>query len=482
MKTTTIFTFTLLTLGLLFFTACKIIAIVGPLDHFLVYDIDDISIYCEEAELKGIFDSDWKKYDVTSLSYFTNPTWKRHNDRVYKIVSEDHHLNWYTLESKPEKERRIEISNQFGHQKMTLGNPKFLLVPTAKVRLKEVMPMPEDLDHYKVYEVLSYVGFDGVNLMVGDQFSDKMKAFVIEPKYFAIPTMKQHRSTFARILKENEYITFYSIDPGSGEKDAPDYLMTNDQFCGTLINVNRPKYLGVPTKMSTEIPPSKTLGEHFLVYNVDDLKVDPEQTVELETRYDHITCRITELSYFVNPVEKTHKGDTFGIVDESAHANLYYLNQVPRTEPHTFNVVNQFGSLVINLHQPSILFVPTGKEVETRKEKYDIPDSLNHYLLYKVEGVTPPQDVLLSDQFVTGMSAHVQKPVYYGVPVKKTHNGKVCEIFDEGQDLLFYEIIPEFNSRGIPKTHIEDQFMPAKTPLDHFVPVYLAVPTSLISK
>jgi hypothetical protein len=447
----------------------------GDLDHFLVYNIDPIAVTDERASLQGIFDDTFPTYVVYSLDFFVNPAWKKHNGKRHVRLGKGHHLTWYSIKGQTEPERIIEVENQFGKQKLTLQHVQGMLVPSGKNRRHERFPIPEDLDHYKVYQVTSHSGFDFENLIVGDQFSDRMSAAVSEPIYYAIPTVKEHNGTTYPVQNKKTHIVFYSIDPGSGEEDPPAYLFVHDQFTRAELDILRPQMLGVPTTMiSTE-----ETAQHYLAYDVDDIVLNPPVGIHVESRYDVFNCLISQLTHFNNPVAKLRDSLVSEIADVSQHATWYRISEAPSLSPREITVENQFGEQIIVLGQPEYLFVPSGKSVPERNEQYGISVDLNHYVLYNVTtDPTMSVNVTLTDQFVSKMPSLVTGAMYYGVPVIKTHNNEVSPVASPEQDILFYTISPNFDSRVIPLTYAHDQFIPGERSLDHFVPVFLGLPTT----
>lgn len=124
--------------------------------------------------LAGQFDGpEGKAVLLTETTHFSTPVQKTHGPEEREILREDAHLTWYRLEQTLEEPRRtVFFENQFDTGQITIKEPKFLLVPTAKkTQLDEEVPIPEGIDHYKCYEIVDRYGSgSGQTVNLKDQF------------------------------------------------------------------------------------------------------------------------------------------------------------------------------------------------------------------------------------------------------------------------------------------------------------------------
>jgi hypothetical protein len=205
------------------------------LDHFKVYQVKE-----QRAEqvvmVQGQFDKEPKKIFVSGFLAFANPVAK---DRG-RIMNKNAHLTWYAFkQEKPDPKRAILLENQFGKQKIVIGQPRFLLVPTEKH--ERGSEFPSNLDHYVAYEVLD-AKLIGKTVSLIDQFV-RDEASVRSAKFFCVPVTKIHGKKVFKIRNGKDHLTVYDIT----QKPFSRNLKTTDQFGNHDVTVARSYQLCVPS-------------------------------------------------------------------------------------------------------------------------------------------------------------------------------------------------------------------------------------------
>ena len=447
------------------------------LDHFLVYKTKPELIQSERVQLKGKFDKHYKNYQIFRKLNFVNPVCKIHEGNTFRINHEDYHFNWYRIKGPEEASITVEFDNQFGDdQKMVIGGPVFLLSPSGKIvkSRKENYKIPKDLDHYKVYTVLDVIrGIDVASVNLKDQFTKKMSAGVISPKFYAVPVSKIHRGKNFEVIRSDEAIVFYDFNPGAIKSKIPTDVMADDQFGKYKVHPKERILLGVPTDCGD---PEPLAMDHFMVYNIAH-REHLQHPIELENRFTSgiFASEVNTHINFLTPSEKIHDGIKYPILNEDFHANWYEI-QPGRPTSAIVNIYNQFGQFEIELGDSTILMTPSGKV--HGPDKFGIPDSMNHYLLHSVNRIIPAveNEVYVSDQFVDGLKVKLARPAFFARPVKKVHAGSTFEIIDDSVNILFYDLQILEGENNLPITITSmDQFFKGPIVLQNIR--YFGVPT-----
>ncbi len=212
-------------------------ALEALLDHFKVYKQ---YIYTDQkptsVRLKGQFDQSALPAEIDHMVYFANPVSK---NRV-KPVDRNAHLAFYELHGPPEPRRVVVFCNQFGLQKILIGQPRFLLVPSEKVERGSAFP--KKLDHFKAYEVLEGRAIDRT-VLLADQVDKRNKVVVERPSFFCVPVAKTHKDQTFKVQNPRGHLTFYSITPKIYRVPKP----SRDQFGDHKLLLATSVYLGSPT-------------------------------------------------------------------------------------------------------------------------------------------------------------------------------------------------------------------------------------------
>lgn len=174
--------------------------------------------------------------------------------------------------------------------------------------------------------------------------------------------------------------------------------------------------------------------DYFKIYDVEDRQAQAD--VLLQGQFDKRgqRMRIALLDFFANPVSKNGQP----LYDK--HAHLAWYRGLQAQEPMRRVVVeNQFGKFDIRTGTGYGLLVPSQK-VEAGSE---FPKALDHYKVYRLVDVEQVPDVRLKlrDQFGAEEVA-LRLPMYFAVPVVKTHGDKKYPIQNERAHLLMFGITP----------------------------------------
>jgi hypothetical protein len=207
------------------------------LDHYKVYVIEPVDVEFQ-VWLRGQFDGNiWDYTKLYTYERFLNPADKNGEG----IIDKHAHLNWYaTAQESLEPIRKIEVFNQFGNQVIKTDQPVAMLVPTEKI--EPGSQFPANLDHYKVFRIISYDGFQPVPVVIKDQFGvEDNKA--LRPVYFAVPVEKRHNAYFP-INNPSDHLVFYQLDPRQWNEGRK----TKDQFGTWDMKTRYSELLGVPTQ------------------------------------------------------------------------------------------------------------------------------------------------------------------------------------------------------------------------------------------
>lgn len=203
-------------------------------DHFQFYDVPNRRVRRPLA-LKGLFDKGPVPGELTFLDMFANPVMKN-GEEVY---DRNAHLNMYYLYGSGEEPMRVVWAhNQYGEQKMYIGNPARLLVPTHKY--EEGLYFPKELDHYKLYRVVETEPMV-TEVKLEDQF-DGREAKLSGPVAYAVPVEKEYRDRHYPIFREEVHLTIYRLSPHRLNRE----VRVRDQFGGYVVGPFSALLLAVP--------------------------------------------------------------------------------------------------------------------------------------------------------------------------------------------------------------------------------------------
>jgi uncharacterized repeat protein (TIGR02543 family) len=449
---------------------------VGPLDHFTVYEVDEVTApyIGEQVYLEDQFGA----FNVTveGAVGFANPAQKEHGEDTIPIYNPDHHVTAYEIsydEGEPQY-YQVTVSNQFGEdQELIVHGPFALAVPTQK----EGHGAPLGLDHYLLYEVVDGPDvYEYVSLT--DQFGEQAEALVLFPVAFANPVKKTHGDEVTEILHPDVHGVLYATD---GEPIDPRTVQVINQFGEQSVDVAGPYGLIVPSqKTDWEWLPMFDL-DHFRMYTIDP-GTEPYvgEYVELQDQFlpEPLGALVEFGMGFCNPAGKYDGDLDWPLWDPEYHLMVYSLYYEEPAWTYEVTVDNQFGEGQVLLVQgPVALAVPTQKLFP---ESWPPPVGLDHFLLYEVidyMGLPPDVPVELWDQFTYEPEVWVWDPVYFANPVQKTYLGEVTEIENPEWHMVFYNAFGEPLVPSV-EVFVENQF--GAWPFTVTFPDALGVPSQKI--
>ena len=413
------------------------------LDHFHVYKVDEGPSLDAVVSLKGQFDEKDVPARIKGPVFFANPVEKNRG----KIIDENAHLNWYKLTQEVEEPKRtVLVRNQFNDgepQRLILGQPEFLLVPTKKVHDDKVFPIAEGLDHFKVYRVLEATPVNET-VTLRDQFGAG-RNIAERPVFFCVPVSKTHNDKTFRISNPRDHLTVYSMKPARKEIK----FEVSDQIGQNTLKTTQSQWLCLPSLKEfpgdDDDPPPFQL-DHFSVYKVG-AEPGASAQVGLRGQFDQglIPAEVRGPTHFANPVSKNGGR----IIDKNAHLNWYEIRG-PEEKKREVVVRNQFRDRKeqnLVLGQPRFLLVPT-KKVHG-DNTFPIAKGLDHYKCYEVLEAEPVNEpVRLIDQFGRNENRAV-RPVFFCVPVFKQHDREKFPINNERDHLTVYNLKPVDKEIGI---------------------------------
>lgn len=208
------------------------------LDHFKVYDVRDVPLLGEKGPgrpvfTQGQFDAGPKPGILLAVTHFANPATKTlKGDPPSTLQNSRAHLTWYRLEETVlDPTRQVTFTNQFGKdQKIVIDQAHYLLLPTSKLLDRPPDNVPEELDHYKCYEVIEETDVNtGETVKIEDQFSVDEAVIVGDLVYFCVPANKflGPEASSPGLLNPVDHLAVYEIPKTHGP--VPPFK-TKDQF------------------------------------------------------------------------------------------------------------------------------------------------------------------------------------------------------------------------------------------------------------
>ncbi|MCJ7586990.1 MAG: hypothetical protein MUQ00_03710 [Candidatus Aminicenantes bacterium] len=205
------------------------------LDYFQIYDVVNQEL-SGRIKICGQFDKEDRVCRLLCLDWFANPVGKNREP----LCDRRAHLAGYRIyPSSPEPTRQVAVVNQFGEQRIVIGNVVALLAPSEKIERGSAFP--ENLSHFVVYQVLEGKPVEK-RVDLKDQFGSS-RAMVMNPYGFAVPVKKTYGAAVFPALNEKVHMVLYRITPRTVEKDCA----VKDQFEKRKIKVIRSILLAAPT-------------------------------------------------------------------------------------------------------------------------------------------------------------------------------------------------------------------------------------------
>jgi hypothetical protein len=106
------------------------------LDHFRCYAANG-NLIAQPAALSDQFLTPFTGHFVLDPLLFCNPVQKTHGTIVTPIQHPDAHLTCYSM-TRVTFTREVAIRNQFGDQRLVVGPPDILCVPTRKLSWQQI--------------------------------------------------------------------------------------------------------------------------------------------------------------------------------------------------------------------------------------------------------------------------------------------------------------------------------------------------------
>ena len=226
----------------------------------------------------------------------------------------------------------------------------------------------------------------------------------------------------------------------------------------------------------TPPPPTPTPLKHFACYEVHAGPFEP-RTVLLSDQFndpqDPTTVRVRPPKRICNPASKNDEDPT--ALQDPDHLVAYPIKQTaPRFRTiRGVVVIDQFGTLVLDVIRPEQLLVPSAKS--DTAPPAPITPTIDHFKCYRVKGdrrrVT---NVTIDDQF-GAITVDIKRPRRLCVPAVKNGEGALLDAVDH---LMCYEVRLRAGSAfsGGGDLFIDNQFGPDR--FGGFRPRELCVPAA----
>jgi len=453
----------------------------APIDHFKCYWVDPAG--GPPAEIVSLEDQFVSiDAEVRYADLFCNPTEKMHGSVTTPISDPEGHLTIYDLlyEADPVS-RRVEVTNQFGTQNLTVYGPVKLAVPTQKTEPgthgADCVDF-EDPTLGTVYNVGDTFTDSGVNIEVeeyywygggsttdgtatifntGDaggsgqdvncnnvnlafDFSYPLDGLSLLYGYYGgdlnidINGVLEKFLDFASIPSPIGGVNVVNTDFGGGKG-----MLTLSGTINSFAIGGQELWIDDVCPTAPYEPP---VLDHYLVYEViEGSALEPSELVILNDQFEvEPDAFVVTPRFLANPVKKTHGGEVTDILDENTHLVFYDIEVSGGNDIDNVDVEarNQFGDQNFEAFEAGFLAVPSEKTVLP-------PPVLNHFRGYfsdpQGEGV-PTTPVVLQDQFhEEPISATVMYDWFLCNPVEKwIDEGHGSPIWHPDHHLYIYGI------------------------------------------
>jgi hypothetical protein len=210
----------------LFFNATDCV----PLANFKCYEADSEHRVNKTVKLKDQFGLE-PRVVVGEPNIFCNPADKDGGG----IADATAHLACYSIHTDDEQSRTVVVKNQFGTDTLTLGDSQLLCVPSEKNGVRSTL----NLDHFKCYEAESDKAVSK-NVNLTDQFGAE-KVLVGKPGLFCDSVDKNDGG----IKNPTANLTCYKIDTEDTDEQSRTVVVKN-QFGAGNLTVGDSQLLCVP--------------------------------------------------------------------------------------------------------------------------------------------------------------------------------------------------------------------------------------------
>ncbi len=229
---------------------------------------------------------------------------------------------------------------------------------------------------------------------------------------------------------------------------------------------------GTSTVVATATGPTPVFGiDHFQCYEAHGDAIE-QRSLSLRDQFGASTANLVRVHRICNPASKN--GEKPSAPQQTDHLVGYTIRQTtPKFKViRNVEVVNQFGTINVDVVRPEYLLVPSAKS-RTQVPPPPVP-GFDHYKCYRVKGAPFRRTgVTIDDQFGS-IVVDVKRPRRLCVPVNKNGEG----IFKSAEHLMCYQVrlaksSPPFTPAG--QLFIRNQF--GIDILNGFRPTELCVPS-----
>jgi hypothetical protein len=233
-----------------------------------------------------------------------------------------------------------------------------------------------------------------------------------------------------------------------------------------------PTETATPAETATATPPSPTptpAAGDFQCYEVDDSTVGPITGVGVADVFGTATVDLTatrRVKRLCNPVVASLDERLAPALPPDHLVGYVIRNRTPRFTPFTNQTVaSPFGTIVVTVVRPVLLLVPSAKSLTGPPAP--LTPAIDHFQCYSVRGAhSRVSGVHVLDQFGS-MTVDLKKPSRLCVAVDKRNEG----VIDPSASLLCYAVRPSHGTtvfRGPPGTvFIDNQFGPDSLLVNH---------------
>jgi uncharacterized repeat protein (TIGR02543 family) len=228
---------------------------IGTLDHGTAYMVDwETAPYIGEVVY---LEDQFCAVDaiVEDAMGFVIPAEKVHGGVMTPVSNPDHCLTVYLISYGEETgEWSVEVENQFGTQNLIVYGPIGLAVPTQSGGHQA----PIGLDHYLLYEVIDYTGFEEAAVELSDELLDEalISGLVYNPMIFASPARKTVGAEVTEIVNPDVHAVLCQTPWG----DMDESVEVVNQFGDQTLDVYGPYGLVVPSQKKEFEPPEHPLA------------------------------------------------------------------------------------------------------------------------------------------------------------------------------------------------------------------------------
>ena len=214
------------------------------LSHFKCYDAKAASA----GALVGLTDQFVKQAaEIRNAEYLCNPAQKEFGGEVTPIENAAAHLECYALKERRDFEgAAVEVTNQFGRERLEVGKARSLCAPTLKSETEaEPGAAPANISHFKCYDVKGRS--DRRDVVLTDQFGEE-RGIARNPVRLCNPVEKEHEgATFPLVSPPSQlrHLVCYELKT---EQNVKRTVLTRTQFGLERVRVDKARLLCVPSE------------------------------------------------------------------------------------------------------------------------------------------------------------------------------------------------------------------------------------------